>query len=83
MRTLQDRLDAIRASFAEKAPADAKAVMERATNDLRDSGIMDRLPKVGDQLPPFELADTNGDIVRSEELLAAGPLVVTVYRGEW
>jgi 2-polyprenyl-6-methoxyphenol hydroxylase-like FAD-dependent oxidoreductase len=83
MGELQDRLDRIKAGFLEQAPEAAVAVMSRATEDLRASGILDRIPKVGDALPPFELTDTDGAVVRSDDLRADGPLVVTVYRGAW
>lgn len=83
MTTLQDRLDRIKSRFQETAPPSAAAVMARATEELRASGILDGLPKVGDALPSFELFDTEGDRVRSDELLALGPLVVTFYRGVW
>ncbi len=83
MSTLQERLDRIKAGFAKQAPADIRAVMARATDDLRDSGIMDRILSPGGALPPFELPDTEGDLVRSADLLGAGSLVLTVYRGVW
>lgn len=83
MTTLQDRLDRIRDNFAKQAPETARSVMGRATQELHDSGILDRVPKVGDALPPFALPDTEGQTVSSFDLLAAGPLVVTVYRGIW
>lgn len=83
MSTLQSRLDRIRANFEEKAPADALAVMHRATEDLRASGILDSIPKVGDVLPAFELVDTEGQTVLAADLLAKGPMVLTVYRGVW
>ena len=83
MSTLNERLQRIKASFAKKAPADARAIMTRATEDLRASGILSGLPATGSGLPAFELTDTDGTIVRSADLLARGPLVVTVYRGVW
>ncbi len=83
MRTLQERLDGIKAAFAKKAPDEVRAVMARATQDLRDSGILDRISKPGDALPAFELPDTEGNLVRSADLIAQGPLVVSVYRGAW
>ena len=83
MSTLQARLDRIRAGFEQQAPAEALAVIERATVDLRASGILDSISKTGDPLPAFELADTEGVQVSSADPLAAGPLVVTVYRGLW
>ena len=83
MMTLQERLDRIKAGFVEQAPPEALTVMHRATEDLRASGIMDRIPTVGGTLPAFELPDTDGQVVRSADLLATGPLVLTFYRGVW
>ena len=83
MTTLKERLDRIREGFEAQAPAEALAIMHRATADLSASGIMDRLPQVGSRLPAFELQDTEGEHVRSADLLARGPLVVTFYRGRW
>ena len=57
--------------------------MGRATNELRESGIMDRTIKVGDKLPSFTLKNANGEDVSSADLLAKGTLVLTVFRGHW
>jgi peroxiredoxin len=57
--------------------------MHRATAELRGSGILDDVIKVGDRLPPFALQNAFGEEVRSSELLANGPLVLTVFRGAW
>ena len=46
-------------------------------------GIADRILKAGETAPAFELVDTTGQSVRSADLLARGPLVVTFYRGFW
>ena len=81
--SLQEKLDQIRASMAARIPADLQEVMHRAVEDLRASGIADRLLKVGETAPDFDLADTTGQPVRSAGLLARGPLVVTFYRGFW
>jgi hypothetical protein len=83
MSGLQEQLDRIRARFAAEAPEDALAVIQRTTEELRGSGILSRMPAPGDPLPPFELPDTEGKAVRSEELLAKGSLVLTFYRGVW
>ena len=50
---------------------------------LKASGAADRALAVGATLPPFELSNQRGETVRSSELLARGPLVLTVYRGVW
>ena len=83
MSTLQERLDRIREGFHKQAPESVISVFSRVTEDLRASGITSGIPAVGDPLPPFELPDTEGNTVRSADLLARGPLVLTVYRGLW
>ncbi len=83
MSALKIKLDRIRDSFKKQAPPEAIAVMDRARQGLADSGIMDRIPKVGDKLPAFRLPDTEGNTVDSDTLLADGPLVVAIYRGVW
>ena len=80
---LEDTLRGIREASAKRIPADKAAVMHRATEDLRVSGIMDRLIKVGDRLPSFALQNAYGQDVRSSDLLAQGPLVLTFFRGAW
>ncbi|MFQ5704241.1 MAG: hypothetical protein ACE5HT_09485 [Gemmatimonadales bacterium] len=80
---LTEQLQKIRDGSAERIPAESLAIMHRATENLRASGIVDRVLKVGDSLPPFELANANGEMVRSGDLLAKGPLVVTFFRGKW
>jgi peroxiredoxin len=44
---------------------------------------MDRVIKVGDPLPSFALPNAHGAEVRSADLLAKGPLVLTFFRGAW
>ena len=81
--SLAERLDAVRTAAATRLPKEAQAVMHAATDGLRASGILDRVPKVGTVAPPFTLPNTNGQLVESTALLARGPLVVTFYRGRW
>lgn len=83
MGTLQVRLDRIKKGFVEKVPREALAVMTRATEELRESGILARIPAIGSELPAFDLPDSEGKPVRSADLLANGPLVLTFYRGLW
>ncbi|MDJ0803226.1 MAG: hypothetical protein QNI97_10155 [Desulfobacterales bacterium] len=81
--SLQDTLDAMRASFESKLPPEIVATMHQATEALLHSGIMDQVLKAGDPAPLFTLPDHNGDMVGSEGLLRKGPLVVSFYRGAW
>jgi hypothetical protein len=81
--TLQEKLDAYQAQARTKRPAEWQAIMDRATEDLRRSGIPERSLKAGDRAPDFALPDAAGRTVRSAELLARGHLVVSFYRGGW
>lgn len=82
-RTLKERLDDMREASAEKIPADAAAVMKRATADLAESGQVEAALGVGDALPAFALPDSTGATVRSSEVLSRGPLILTFFRGHW
>jgi peroxiredoxin len=57
--------------------------MHRATDDLRNSGIMDRVLKEGQTAPSFELKNSRGDRVSLAGLLERGPVVLTFFRGHW
>jgi hypothetical protein len=81
--TLAERLDTIRLGADKRIPPDKRAIMHRATDDLRSSGILDGVIKVGDRLPAFALKNAFEEEVRSSELLASGPLILTVFRGTW
>ena len=81
--TLAAKLDALREGSAKRIPEDKRAVMHRATDDLRNSGIMDGVAKVGDPLPAFALNNAQGTEVKSADLLAKGAVVLTIFRGSW
>ena len=81
--SLAEQLDRIREGSVKRVPPERRAVMTAATQALRESGIVDRAIKVGDPLPAFALADAKGAEIRSADLLARGPLVLTVFRGVW
>jgi hypothetical protein len=80
---LREKLDALKAEFESKTPPEKVAIMHRATADLRQSGILDRVIKVGDPLPEFVLPNARGEKISSSELLRHGPLVITFFRGVW
>ena len=80
---LEDTLRAMREASQKRIPADKAAVMHRATEQLRASSIMDRIIKIGDPLPPSALPNAMGKEVRSADLLAQGPMVLSFFRGSW
>ena len=81
--SLEQKLAAMRAAAETRIPADKAAIMHRATEDLRKSGILDRIVKVGAPMPAFALANHDGKRVSSQELLQRGPLVLSFFRGSW
>ncbi len=81
--SLQATLDTMRSSFESKLPPEIVNTMHDAAEALVQSGIMDRVLKVGDRIPQFSLPDHSGHMVGSADLLSKGPLVVGFYRGTW
>jgi hypothetical protein len=81
--SLADRLVATRAASAGRIPPERQAIMHRATDDLRRSGALDRIVKVGQPAPAFELANYDDRRVASTDLLAGGPMILSFFRGSW
>ena len=81
--TLAAQLAQVRRSFEQKTPPETIAQKHRATEELGDSGILDRVLKAGQRAPEFALPDTNDVLVSSSDLLRNGPLVVSFFRGKW
>lgn len=81
--SLKEQLAALHAQVETKIPPDKASIMHRATEDLRRSGIMDRILKIGALAPAFELANHDGRRVSSAQLLAGGPMILSFFRGSW
>lgn len=81
--SLEDKLAAITEMAKTRQPPEVRAVMHKATEDLRASGIMDRTAKVGSAVPDFTLPNAAGQLVSLAGLRARGPVVVSFYRGRW
>ena len=81
--SLNDKLTAVKEKFAETAPPEALQIIGGTLRNLGKSGILDKVVREGEKMPPFELADSNDRTVNSAELLSKGPLVVHFYRGVW
>lgn len=69
--------------IAKYVPAEIQAIHQRAIVEVRESGIAGRAVRSGDKASNFELADQNGTLVRVEDLLRKGRLVVCFFRGRW
>jgi hypothetical protein len=81
--SLQQKLDAKKKDFESSVPKDALAIMHRATEDLRNSGISERVLGVGDVAPDFTLNNADEKPIHQKEILSRGPVVLGFYRGRW
>jgi peroxiredoxin len=81
--SLKAELAAFRSEFLATVAPEIRDAMVRADMELAASGIAQRTLKAGDQAPDFRLPDARGGFVRLKDLLAAGPVVLSFYRGGW
>jgi peroxiredoxin len=81
--TLQDQLDEITSNTRQLVQAERLAVSERSVEELFATGIEDHILSVGALAPEFELHDATGRLIRSQDMLALGPLVINFFRGRW
>jgi hypothetical protein len=80
---LQKKLNGLKKGFEAQASKEVVQIMHRATDDLRNSGILEQTVKVGDPAPDFSLTNADGQEFRLQELLSEGPVVLSFYRGKW
>jgi hypothetical protein len=81
--TLKDELNALKAKYDTVIPVEKQAVMHRATEELEKSGLINRVPKVGNKAPDFSLRNADGATVNLCSLLKSGPVVLSFFRGGW
>lgn len=80
---LQDQLDEITANTRTLVQPERLAISERSVEELLLSGAEARALRVGAKTPPFELLDFTGKPVKSSDLLALGPVILSFFRGRW
>ena len=81
---LQHQLDTITANTRELVQPERLAVTDNAIHDLLATGIESRTLPIGSSAPHFALQDAlTKKLVRSEDLLAVGPVIVKFFRGRW
>jgi hypothetical protein len=81
--SLQAQLDAHKRAFLASLPRWVARTLTGGIDQLVRSGIAERALRVGEQAPDFELPDPTGRRWQLGALLAAGPVVLTFYRGVW
>jgi peroxiredoxin len=84
MAALQSKLDEITQNTRKLVQAERLAISEDAIAELFGSGIEDRVLPVGAAAPEFSLPDAiSGKPIKSTDMLALGPLVISFFRGRW
>lgn len=81
--TLQAKLDAKKAQWAEKADQKTHDVYDDGIAKVKATGVLGTMKNVGDTAPIFTLPNAIGENVSSADLLAKGPIIVVFYRGAW
>ena len=81
--SLKETLDATRTAAVARRGPEIRAIMDRATADLRASSILKKIATVGQTAPSFSAPNYDGTMISSKELLAKGPLVLSFFRGAW
>lgn len=64
--------------FAQRSKEERRALFDKKTQELKDSGIEKKIPKVGETFPDLKI---DGKTV--SQYLKEKPLVITFYRGGW
>jgi peroxiredoxin len=89
---LQSQLDTITAQTRALVQPERLAVTDTAIHNLLSDGIESRILPVGATAPSFALpaasatilaSPSSGKLVRSDDLLALGPLIINFFRGRW
>ncbi|WP_089100228.1 peroxiredoxin-like family protein [Streptomyces hyaluromycini] len=83
MHSVNAELRALNEVRHQYIPAEMRQVMDRAGQELADSGQARRALTVGDRAPHFTLPSASGATRNLDDLLAEGPVVLTFYRGAW
>jgi peroxiredoxin len=81
--SLQQQLESLTAKLRSMVPAERLAIIDRAVEELKASGLAARALPAGAEAPTFVLPDGDGMIWSSADLLRSGPLVLVFYRGRW
>lgn len=81
--SLQSELQTFQSNWRERVGDEVSSLVGAANDRLATNGLFSRVRKAGDRFPDIVLPDHTGRPVRIADRLAAGPLVISFYRGGW
>jgi peroxiredoxin len=82
-RSLREIFTERKELIAKYVPASTQGIHAQAVDELKGRRLAAGALPVGATAPTFELADHDGKIVSSSDLLAKGRLIVCFIRGRW
>jgi peroxiredoxin len=81
--SLKEQLEARSRKSPRGSSTESRKANDVVIEHLRTSGMLRSILTVGNRMPDFELADCDGGLLSSRELLDSGPIVVSFFRGDW
>lgn len=81
--SLKRQIEGLKSKFLPQLPDQIKESMRKAEDDLRELRLAERALGTGDIAVDFTLPNAQGELVSSEALRDAGPVVLSFYRGSW
>lgn len=81
--SLKQDIERMQQEMLPQIPGEILDKFVSATEELVRSGIAERCLKEGEQAPSFSLPNAVGEMIRSDELLEKGSIVINFYRGNW
>jgi len=81
--SLRDELAEFAAAGKKSFDPNRAAIYAKQSAAIAETPILDKALRTGDTAPMFELPDAYGRPVRLQDLLAAGPVILSFYRGSW
>jgi len=80
---LNRRLEEIKTRFISGADPMVLDVMQQASRELADSGLLDSALGLERRAPQFTLNDERGVDFALTDFLSRGPLILHFFRGFW
>lgn len=81
--SLQAALDEKKNQFELNASEEVKSIFNEGVAAVAVSGVMESALGVGDTAFDFTLPNATGSLITLSEILKAGPVILTWYRGGW
>jgi peroxiredoxin len=81
--SLSSRIADFTAQMSRSAPPEVLSAVGAEIQKLAETGGAERALATGSKAPGFTLPDSSGARISLASLLAAGPVVVSFYRGGW